>query len=95
MSVLSWFRRKKEDPEVARRALLLRAGRIGEATVLATDTDDEGNQILSYCYTIAGVDYETVQRLDDEQLRRKDYYLPGSRVDLRYDPHRPANSVVV
>ena len=95
MSILGRFRRKKEDPEIARRALLLRAGRIGEATVLATDTDGEGNEMLSYCYTIAGVDYETVQRLDDEQLRRKDYYLPGSRVDLRYDPRRPANSVVV
>lgn len=95
MSILGRFRRKKEDPEIARRALLLRVGRIGDATVLATDTDGEGNEMLSYCYTIAGVDYETMQRLDDEQLRRKDYYLPGSRVDLRYDPRRPANSVVV
>lgn len=95
MSFLGRFRRKKEDPEVARRALLRRTGRIGEATVLATDTDVEGNEILSYCYTIAGVDYETVQLLDEEQLRRKDYYLPGSRVDLRYDPRRPANSLVV
>lgn len=95
MSILGRFRRKKEDPEIARRALLLRSGRIGEATVLATDTDGEGNEMLSYCYTIAGVDYETVQRLDDEQLLRRDYYLPGSRVDLRYDPRRPANSVVV
>jgi hypothetical protein len=95
MSILGRFRRKKEDPEIVRRAVLLRAGRIGEATVLATDTDGEGNEMLSYCYTIAGVDYETMQRLDEEQLRRKDYYLPGSRVDLRYDPRRPANSVVV
>ena len=95
MSFLGRFRRKKEDPEVARRSLLLRSGRIGEATVLDTGVDNEGREILSYCYTIAGVDYETVQQLDDEQLRRKDYYLPGSRVDLRYDPHRPANSLVV
>jgi hypothetical protein len=36
-----------------------------------------------------------VQRLDDEQLSRKDHYLPGTTVALRYDPHRPANSVVV
>lgn len=95
MSFLGRFRRKKEDPEIARRALLMRSGRIGEATVLATDTDGEGNELLSYCYTIGGVDYETVQRLDAEQLQRKDHYLPGSRVDLRYDPRRPANSVVV
>jgi len=95
MSVLSRFRRKKEDPEIARRSLLLRMGRLGEATILDTGVDGEGKDILSYCYTIGGVDYETVQRLDDEQLRRKDNYLPGSRVDLRYDPRRPANSIVV
>jgi hypothetical protein len=95
MSFLGRFRRKKEDPEIARRALLLRSGRIGEATVLATDTDGDGNEILSYCYTVAGVDYETVQRLDAEQVSRKNYYLPGSRVDLRYDPRHPTNSLVV
>jgi hypothetical protein len=95
MSFLGRFRRNKEDPEVARRALLLRSGRIGEATVLATDTDGEGNEILSYCYTVGGVDYETVQLLDAEQLGRKNHYLPGSRVDLRYDPRHPTNSLVV
>jgi hypothetical protein len=92
---VAWFRRKKEDPEVARRALLLRTGRLGEATVLGIDTDADGKPLLSYCYTIAGVDYETMQHLDEQQVSRKDYYLPGSRVPLRYDPHRPANSLVV
>jgi hypothetical protein len=95
MSFLGRFRRNREDPEVARRSLLLRNGRLGEATVLDTGVDGEGKEILSYCYTVAGVDYETVQRFDDEQLTRKNNYLPGSRVDLRYDPRRPANSVVV
>ena len=95
MSLLGWFRRKKEDPEIARRAMLRRTGRLGEATILGTDVDNEGNEILAYCYTVGGVDYETVQRFDDEQLHRKDHYLPGSRVDLRYDPRRPANSLVV
>jgi Protein of unknown function (DUF3592) len=95
MSFLGRFRRNKEDPEIARRSLLLRTGRLGEATVLDTGVDSEGKDILSYSYTIGGVDYETVQRFDDEQLRRKDNYLPGSQVDLRYDPRRPANSVVV
>jgi len=95
MSFFDRFRRKKEDPEVARRALLLQRGRIGEATILETDFDPDGHEILSYCYTIGGVDYETVQRLNDEQLTRKDDYLPGSRVDLRYDPRHPANSIVV
>ena len=95
MSFLGRFRRNKIDPELQRRTLLLQSGRIGEATVLGISTDAEGNELLSYCYTIAGVDYETVQRLDEEQLSRKDHYLPGSRVALRFDPRRPTNSLVV
>jgi len=95
MSFLARFRRKKEDPEVARRALLLRAGRLGDATVLGTDVDGDGNTMLSYSYTIGGVDYQAFQRLDAEQLLRPNDYLPGSNVALRYDPRRPANSFVV
>ena len=95
MSLLGRFRRKKEDPEVVRRAVLMRAGRIGEATILDSDVDADGHTILSYCYSVGGVDYETVQHLDAEQRSRKDYYQPGSRVDIRYDPRRPANSVIV
>jgi hypothetical protein len=95
MSFLGRFRRNKPDPEIARRNLLKRSGRIGEATILELTRDDDGNELLAYCYTIAGVDYETFQHLDAEQLSRKDQYLPGARVNLRYDPHRPANSLVV
>ena len=91
------FRRKKskEDLEIARRGLLLRAGRIGEAMVLGADEDGDSNLILSYSYTIGGVDYQAFQKLDAEQRLRESDYLPGARVALRYDPHRPANSFVV
>jgi hypothetical protein len=95
MSLLDRFRRKKEDPEVARRQLLLRAGRLGEATVLETNADAEGNVMLTYSYSIGGVDYQTSQRLDEQQILRKHDYLPGARVALRYDPRRPVNSFVV
>ena len=95
MSFLARFRRKQEDPEVARRVWLLRAGRIGEATALGTEADGDGNLMLSYSYTIGGLDYQAFQRLDAEQLLREHDYLPGARVVLRYDPQRPANSFVV
>jgi hypothetical protein len=95
MSFLARFRRKKEDPEVARRKLLLQGGRLGEATVLETNADDDGNVMLTYSYTIGGVDYQTSQRLDEQQIDRKHDYLPGARVALRYDPRRPTNSFVV
>jgi hypothetical protein len=95
MSLFSWFRRPKEDPELARRAALLRRGRIGDATVVDADADAEGLVTLSYNYTLGGVDYQSFQHLDAEQLSRKHNYLPGARVQMRYDPQRPANSVVV
>ncbi len=95
MSLLSRFRRQKEDPELARRAALLQHGRIGDATVLGIDADADGVETLSYNYTIGGVDYQSFQPLDADQLGRKHSYLPGARVQLRYDPRRPANSVVV
>ena len=81
--------------EIARRKLLLRSGRVGEATALGADEDGDGNLILSYSYTIGGVDYQAFQKLDSEQRLCESDYLPGARVALRYDPHRPANSFVV
>lgn len=95
MSFLARFRRPKEDPELARRSLLLQQGRIGEATILSVEPDSEGIVMLAYTYTIGGVDYEAFQRLDAQQLLREYDYLPGSRVPLRYDPRRPVNSFVV
>ena len=95
MSFLARFRRTKEDPEVARRRMLLQSGRLGEATVLETNKDGDGQVMLSYSYTVGGVDYQAFQPLDEEQLRRTHDYLPGARVQLRYDPQRPANSFVV
>ena len=95
MSFLARFRRKKEDPEIARRKMLLKFGRIGDATVIETTKDADGNLMLSYSYTVGGVDYQAFQRLDEEQLRRTHDYFPDARVALRYDPRHPANSVVV
>lgn len=95
MSFLARFRRNKEDPEVVRRRILLKFGRIGEANVIEITKDDDGNTMLAYSYTAGGVDYQAWQRLDDEQLRRAHDYFPDARVDLRYDPKRPVNSFVV
>ena len=94
MSFLARFRRKKEDPEIARRKLLLQSGRIGDANVIETTKDADGNVMLSYRYTVGGVDYQAFQRLDDEQLRRIHDYFPDARVPMRYDPQRPVNSFV-
>jgi hypothetical protein len=56
MSVLARLRRKKEDPEIARRALLRRSGRLSEATVQEAMTDESGNPTVSFIYRVGGAE---------------------------------------
>jgi hypothetical protein len=96
MGLLGIFRRKQDNTEAARRARLLRTGRIAEGTVIDIGTDEQGALThIFYAYEINGVEYESSQSLDDAQLARTINYAPGAHITIRYDPHRPANSVVV
>jgi hypothetical protein len=96
MPLSNLFRRKKADPEVERRTRLLQAGRITEGVIIDTGNDDSGAiRQVYFHYEVSGVEYESSQLLSDEQQERASDYSPGARVTIRYDPHRPANSVVV
>jgi len=96
MGFLDFLRRSQEDPEAARRARLLRTGRITEGTVIDIQTDEAG--IITHVffnYQIGGVEYESSQSLDAHQQLKPASYAPGSRITIRFDPHQPANSIVV
>ncbi len=81
---------------MARRALLLRAGRITEGIVLDIVSDDSDIiNCIFFTYQINGVEYESSQSLNNEQREQQANYAPGARVIIRYDPQRPANSIVV
>jgi len=97
MGLRNLFKRKQVDTEAARRTLLLSSGRIGEGVILDVTTADDTNDIthVFYTYNANGVEYESSQTLDDAQRRRQVDYYPGARITVRFDPHRPANSVVV
>jgi hypothetical protein len=96
MGLLNLFRRDKVDPEAARRARLLGNGRIADGTVFDVGTDEAGDIThVFYSYQINGVEYESSQTLDDSQRRRPVAYSPGAGITVRYDPHQPANSIVV
>lgn len=95
MSLLARFRRKKLDPEIARRASLRQSGRLGDAMVQDVSTDVSGVLMVSYVYNVGGAEYLASQSIDPEQSQREDICMPGARISIRYDPHRPANSVVV
>ena len=96
MGLLALFRRKRDNTEAARRARLLRTGRIAEGAILDIGTDEQGALThVFYTYEINGVEYESSQTLAPEQLARTADYVPGARVIIRFDPIQPANSVVV
>lgn len=96
MGLFDLFKRKKDDTEAARRALLMRTGRIGEGVVLdVTATDANEITHVFYTYNVNGVEYESSQSLDDDQRQRPSDYYPGARITVRFDPRRPTNSAVV
>jgi hypothetical protein len=96
MGLLKLFRRDKGDPEAARRARLRREGRIADGSILDVGTDEAGNVThVFYTYDFNGVEYESSQSLDAEQLARRSDYYAGAPCTVRFDPRQPANSVVV
>lgn len=96
MSFLDRFRRKKVEDEPARRARLLLHGRITEGTVLDVTSDDAGAvSEIFFTYTIHGVSYRATQVLTEDQRNNLKTFIPAAHVTVRYDPHRPGNSVVV
>ena len=96
MGLLGLFRRKQDNTEAARRARLLRTGRITEGTIFDVGTDERGAVThVFYSYEINSVEYESSQSLDEAQLARAGDYAPGARITIRFDPRQPANSVVV
>ena len=95
MSFLDRFRRKTED-ESARIARLSKTGRMADGTILDAVSANNGRLLqVTYTYTLAGVQYESSQDLSSTQQEQSDKYAPGQQIIVRYDPKRPANSIVV
>jgi hypothetical protein len=59
-----------------------------------SDNDGRITQV-TYTYVLAGVQYESSQELSILQQARSNDYVPGKQIVVRYDPRRPANSIVV
>lgn len=96
MPFSSLFRKKKVDVDAERRSRLLQSGRITDGTVMDTGNDESGSiRQIYFSYEVSGVEYQSSQLLDPEQRLREANYSPGAQVTIRYDPHRPGNSIVV
>ena len=95
MSFLDRFRKRTED-EASRIARLSKTGRMVDGKIIDAISDNDGRILqVSYTYEIAGVQYESSQELSDLQQQRPHDYAPGKQIVIRYDPRRPANSIVV
>lgn len=99
---LAWylFRRRRPTPdeiERARRSLLASQGRITDGSISdapANDASPDCPKLIVYNYRIAGVAYEAAQDVSTlgDLVRDVRADLP---VQVRYEPHNPANSIVV
>jgi len=100
---IAWYalRQPKVTPEELerrRRDLLALTGRITDGNIIDAPLDQDGPadtpRLISYSYRIGGVVYECAQDVtllaDHIDEIRAD--LP---IQVRYDPHNPANSIIV
>jgi hypothetical protein len=95
MSLLDRFRKRTED-EASRIARLSKTGRMTDGNIIDAVSDNEGRILqVTYTYELAGVLYESSQALSLQQQQRPLDYAPGKQIVVRYDPRRPANSIVV
>jgi hypothetical protein len=95
MSFLDRFRKKPED-EASRIARLSKTGRMTDGNIIDAVSDNDGHITeVTYTYMLAGVQYESSQPLSVQQQARSNDYVPGKQIVVRYDPRRPANSIVV
>ena len=95
MSFLDRFRKRTED-EASRIARLSKTGRMVDGKIIDAVSDNDGRILtVNYTYEIAGVQYESSQELSELQQQRPHDYAPGKQIVVRYEPRRPANSIVV
>ncbi len=94
MSLFDIFRRKKEDANVKRREFLLKNGRIVDGVIIDTAISETGEEIAYYCYSIAGVDFESSEILTEEQRGNRVKYAPGANVGVKFDPRNHGNSIL-
>jgi hypothetical protein len=87
------LRRKKVDPD-ARRRHLMQFGRITDGVILDAQINGSGEEVVSFTYTLNGVDFESYEILTEEQRREPAKYAPGAKVGIRYDQKNQGNSIV-
>jgi hypothetical protein len=95
MGFFDIFKRKPEvDLDAQRREFLLTKGRICDGTILDSETNAAGEEIVIYFYQIQGVDFESSEILSEKQKENPLKYAPGAKVGVRFDPRNHGNSIL-
>ncbi len=96
MGFFDFFKRsRKQYTEEARRDFLLQNGRITDGTILDSETNEKGEEIAFYIYSVHGVDFESSEILSAEKVKNPLQYAPGAKVGVRFDPKNHGNSILM
>ena len=69
---------------------------MADGRIIDAISDNDGRIThVTYTYILAGVQFESSQALSSLQQAHYIDYAPGKQIVVRYDPRRPANSIVV
>jgi hypothetical protein len=93
-----WRRKSPEEIERERRLDVNRRGRIAVGhvvDVVESDGTPAPGRLIVYTYEVAGVTYEAAQDISAlPQVAAAAHGLAGQTASVKYDPRRPANSII-
>lgn len=96
MGLFDIFKSKKTiSSEIERRNFLRAEGRITEGTIIDSETDEAGEEIVIYYYSVQGVDFESSEILTEEQRANPLKYAPGAKVSVKFAPKNHGNSMLI
>jgi hypothetical protein len=95
---LRWRRKDPAELERLRRLDVNRRGRISSGRIgdlLEGESAGLKSWLVVYSYEVAGVSYEAAQDLTTlPEIAAIALFLSGSTASVKYDPERPANSII-
>jgi hypothetical protein len=95
---LRWRRKDPAELERLRRLDINRRGRISAGRfvdLVEPQTAEAKSALVGYSYEVAGVTYEVAQDVTAlPEIAALAQFLSGQTASVKYDPKRPANSIV-
>ena len=95
MGLFDIFKSKKKiGTETERREFLRTSGRITDGTIVESETNESGEEIVFYYYSVQGTDFESSEILTAKQRENPLKYAAGAKIGVRFDPKNHGNSIL-